>query len=99
MISFSETIELHDTVSSDARCLRFCDLVLFLAKSSYTISCRLMVVKRFKTPLGQDVNKVHAPEAYLEQMEVQTVAAYMAEQFNLELARYCTIRFYTCSLQ
>ncbi|KAG0605400.1 hypothetical protein M758_9G056100 [Ceratodon purpureus] len=48
---------------------------------------RLMVVKRFKTPLGQDVNKVHAPEAYLEQMEVQTVAAYMAEQFNLELAR------------
>lgn len=46
-------------------------------------------MKRFKTPLGYDVNKVHAKEAYLEQMEVQTVAAYMAQEFNEELARYC----------
>ena len=46
------------------------------------------MVKRFKTPFGQDVNKVHAQEAYLEQMEVQTVAAFMAEKFNSELARY-----------
>lgn len=44
-----------------------------------------MVVKRFKTYFGEDVNQTHAKEAYFEQMEVQTVAAKLAEQFNKEL--------------
>ncbi|CAM6099572.1 unnamed protein product [Calypogeia fissa] len=43
---------------------------------------RTMVVKRFKATLGQDVKVLHAKEAYFEQMEVQTVAAKMAVEFN-----------------
>jgi hypothetical protein len=50
-------------------------------------STRHMVVKRFKETLGQDVRQIHMKEAYFEQMEVQTVAAKMAEEFNNELQR------------
>lgn len=41
-----------------------------------------MVVKRFKTPLGTDVRAVHNKDKYVAQMEVQSVAAQMAKEFN-----------------
>ncbi|KAG0555935.1 hypothetical protein KC19_11G014000 [Ceratodon purpureus] len=41
-----------------------------------------MVVKRFKTPLGKDVREVHKRERYWAQMEVQSVSAHMANEFN-----------------
>ncbi|KAG0564826.1 hypothetical protein KC19_8G143000 [Ceratodon purpureus] len=43
---------------------------------------RSMVVKRFKTPLGKDVREVHKRERYWAQMEVQSVSAHMANEFN-----------------
>lgn len=43
---------------------------------------RFMVVKRFKTALNKDVREVHKRDRYLAQMEVQSVAAQMAEEFN-----------------
>jgi len=46
-----------------------------------------MVVKRFKVLVGEDVSKVHTMDAYCEQMEVQTIAAFMAEHFNQELKK------------
>jgi len=41
-----------------------------------------MVVKRFKTPLGKDVREVHKRDRYWAQMEVQSVSAHMANEFN-----------------
>lgn len=46
------------------------------------VSSSPMVVKRFKTPLGKDVRELHKKEKYFEQMEVQTVSAHMATEFN-----------------
>jgi len=46
-----------------------------------------MVVKRFKELLGEHASKVHTMEAYCEQMEVQTIAAFMGEHFNEELKK------------
>lgn len=48
------------------------------------------MVKRFKTPIEEDINKVHSREAYCQQMEVQTVASQMAKEFNSELRRLVT---------
>ncbi|XP_024402664.1 uncharacterized protein [Physcomitrium patens] len=45
-------------------------------------SPRSMVVKRFKTPLGKDVREIHKRERYWAQMEVQSVSAHMANEFN-----------------
>lgn len=41
-----------------------------------------MVVKRFKTPLNKDVREIHKKDRYLAQMEVQSVAQQMANEFN-----------------
>ncbi|CAK9218410.1 unnamed protein product [Sphagnum troendelagicum] len=46
------------------------------------VSSSPMVVKRFKTPFGKDVRELHKKEKYFEQMEVQTVSAHMATEFN-----------------
>jgi hypothetical protein len=48
---------------------------LYLVNSS-------MVVKRFKTPLGKDIREVHKRDRYWAQMEVQSVSAHMANEFN-----------------
>ncbi len=54
--------------------------LLFLDNTN--IVDRFMVVKRFKTALNKDVREVHKRDRYLAQMEVQSVAAQMAEEFN-----------------
>lgn len=46
-----------------------------------------MVVKRFKDLVGEDASKNHTNEAYCQQMEVQTVASFMAQLFNAELEK------------
>lgn len=68
-----------DELASSSQFFSFCRL-LFLDHTS--IVDRFMVVKRFKTALNKDVREVHKRDRYLAQMEVQSVAAQMAEEFN-----------------
>ena len=59
---------------------------------------RSMVVKRFKTPLGKDVRGVHKRERYWAQMEVQSVSAHMANEFNkwyvFGVSCFCELSFF-----
>jgi hypothetical protein len=53
---------------------------------------RFMVVKRFKTALNKDVREVHKRDRYLAQMEVQSVAAQMAEEFNNRTSNFKNVK-------
>jgi hypothetical protein len=53
---------------------------------------QFMVVKRFKTALNKDVREVHKRDRYLAQMEVQSVAAQMAEEFNNRTSNFKNVK-------
>jgi hypothetical protein len=53
---------------------------------------QFMVVKRFKTALNKDVREVHKRDRYLAQMEVQSVAAQMAEEFNSRTSNFRNVK-------
>ncbi|KAL2630178.1 hypothetical protein R1flu_014864 [Riccia fluitans] len=48
---------------------------------------RVEVVKRFKTELGKSPTSQHTKQRYVQQMEVQTVARQLAQEFNKSTSR------------
>lgn len=67
-------------------------------KDGYEKSSLQMVLKRFKLHVGEDSRKAHEKQRYLDQMEVQSVSAQLAQEFNKRTCMLGTAKQVTFTL-